>query len=191
MLIQGIPNEHDAQQDRKQITYTLPSAEMWPPIVRMRESPSILAEHGETGLRTWQAALVLGTYLSTNGRHFIEGKSIIELAGGLGFISILCVKHLGAKKVLLTDGSHTVINYAEENVEMNGSEDTVEGRVLKFGGLEIFDCLEDADGGGLHYDVLLGADMVSTISLSRAGLQIDPSLSPFRAQDRVLGSRPV
>ncbi|KAL9579644.1 MAG: hypothetical protein Q9212_004987 [Teloschistes hypoglaucus] len=163
MLTQSVPNEYDALQDRKQITYTLPSTEMWPPIIRMWESPSILAEDGETGLRTWQAALVLGTYLSTNGRHFIEGKSIIELAGGLGFISILGAKHLGAKKVLLTDGSHTVIKLAEGNVEMNGSEDIVEGRVLKFGGLEIMDCLEDTDdtdGGQLHYDVLLGADML-------------------------------
>ncbi|KAI4106009.1 MAG: hypothetical protein L6R37_002470, partial [Teloschistes peruensis] len=159
MLTQGVPNEYDALQDRKQVTYTLPRTEMLPPTVRMWELPSILAEDGETGLHTWQAALVLGTYLSTHGRHFIHGKSIMELAGGLGFISILCAKHLGAEKVLLTDGSPTIIKLAEGNVEMNGSEDMVERRVLKFGGLEVIDCLEDADGGELHYDVLLGADM--------------------------------
>ncbi|KAI4246692.1 MAG: hypothetical protein LQ352_006325 [Teloschistes flavicans] len=160
MLAQGVPNEYDASQDKKKVTYTLPTTEVWPPTIHMWESPSILAEDGETGLRTWQASLFLGTYLSTHGRHLVEGKSIFELAGGLGFISILCAKHLGAKKVLLTDGSPTVVRLAECNTLLNGSQNIVERRILEFGDLEVFDLLEDEDGGRIHYDLLLGADML-------------------------------
>ncbi|KAL8690129.1 MAG: hypothetical protein Q9218_004361 [Villophora microphyllina] len=160
MLVEGVPNEHNSAQEKKKITYTLPSIEMYPPVIHMWESPSVLAGDGETGLRTWQAALFLGTYLSTQGRHLVKGKSVIELAGGLGFVSILSAKHLGANKVLLTDGSETVVRLAERNVKLNQVEGSVEREVLQFGGLEVFDVLEDEQGGRNHYDLLLGADML-------------------------------
>lgn len=128
-----------------------------------------------TGFRTWEGCMHLATYLLTPpGQQHIQGKRVLELGAGTGFLSILCDKHLGAKHVLATDGDEQVVEALRENVSLNlskaqdGSETgstqdgrlPVDARVLRWG--------EDLAGtwieaGFSHekYHVVLGADIVS------------------------------
>ena len=62
------------------VTYTAPTTDLNAPTVVIYETPSVLASSGNTGLRTWEAALRLGTYLySDAGRSYVANASILEL----------------------------------------------------------------------------------------------------------------
>lgn len=151
-------------QEKCPVTYTAPVGEVDAPTVTILEAPFLLSCGGDSGNRTWAAALHLATYLFTDGRHYVENKSVLELGAGLGFLSILCGKHLGAKHVLITDGSEAVMDLAQGNVVLNGVEGVVETSVLKWGTSCIDDVLQD-ESGLTSYDLILGADIVSDLSI--------------------------
>ena len=145
------------------MTYTAPVSGLNAAQVTLLEAPSLLASSGTTGFRTWEAALFLGAYLSSPpGTHFIAGKSILELGAGTGFLSIFCAKHLGAQRVLATDGSQMVISDLKSNLHLNGLEvsELIQTAILQWGHALIggvADCRKDKRS----YDVVLGADVVS------------------------------
>ncbi|KAI4173737.1 MAG: hypothetical protein LQ343_002740 [Gyalolechia ehrenbergii] len=141
------------------VTYTVPVIEESPRTITMFEAPFLLSCGGDSGNRTWAAALHLATYLFTDGRHFVEGKSVLELGAGLGFLSILCGTHLGARHVLVTDGSEAVIDLAQGNVELNGVDGLVETSVLKWGDSRIDEVLVE-ESGMIWFDLVLGADIL-------------------------------
>lgn len=121
-----------------------------------------MASSGTTGLRTWEAALLLGTYLfSSAGNSIVQNKNIIELGAGTGFLSILCAKHLGAQYVLATDGSGQALNDLESNVFLNGFEGTevINAAVLIWGHMLNDEMLKGADEKR-SYDLVIGADVV-------------------------------
>ena len=131
------------------------------------ESRAILASSGTTGLRTWEAALHLGTYLcSEEGRKLIQGKSIIELGAGTGFLSILCAKHLRTKYVLATDGSGEVVDALGSNIYLNGLEGSrfINGTALIWGHT-LSDGVLNVTEGYETYDVILGADLVRCLPI--------------------------
>ncbi|KAL8727852.1 MAG: hypothetical protein Q9181_005558 [Wetmoreana brouardii] len=158
-VVQKTSEEAELIQRKNNVTYTVPSPESDAPTVMIVESPNLLAVGGDTGVRTWAAALFLATFLSTAGRHFVEGKTIIEIGAGLGFISVLCGKHLGAKHVLSTDGSSTVVGLAKSNIALNDVSGVVKAAVLEWGNPHIEEVLQEG-GESLHYDLALGADML-------------------------------
>ncbi|MCJ1280962.1 hypothetical protein MMC26_000280 [Xylographa opegraphella] len=126
------------------------------------EARALLASTGTTGLRTWEAALYLGTYLSaTEGRLLVENKTVIELGAGTGFISILCAKHLAANYVLATDGSGEVVDDMASNVYLNGLEGSgvIDSVVLKWGHV-LTDGIFESHNSNRIFDVALGADVV-------------------------------
>ena len=135
------------------------------PTITLLEARSLLGSSGDTGLRTWEAALRLGSFLCSNeGRNLIDGKDILELGAGSGFLSILCAKYLNARSVLATDGSGGVVDELKSNIYLIGLEDgrLIDGAFLKWG-----DVLAD---GALcsrehlyTYDLILGSDIVSLI----------------------------
>lgn len=146
------------------MTYTAPSFATDAPEVTLLEARSLLASSGTTGLRTWEAALLLGTYLfSSAGKHIVQNNNIIELGAGTGFLSILCAKHLGAKYVLATDGSGDVINDLESNIFLNGLEGTeaINAAILSWGHMLDDENLKGADENR-SYDLIIGADVVGT-----------------------------
>lgn len=146
------------------MTYTAPSFTTDAPEVTLLEARSLLASSGTTGLRTWEAALLLGTYLfSSTGRYNVQNKNIIELGAGTGFLSVLCAKHLGAKYVLATDGCGEVVNDLESNFFLNGLDGTevISAAVLSWGHMLTDDMLKGADGNR-SYDLVVGADVVGT-----------------------------
>lgn len=134
------------------------------PEVTLLEARSLLASSGTTGFRTWEAALLLGTYLfSPVGKHIVQNKNIIELGAGTGFLSILCATHLGAKYVLATDGSREVVDDLESNILLNGLEgsEVINAAFLSWGYMLNDEILKGADED-YSYDLVIGADVVGT-----------------------------
>jgi protein-lysine N-methyltransferase EEF2KMT len=171
-----LPEVASAQQ-KSYVTYTLPEdpkslRQQGEPLpaqdeltLTLLESRSVISASATTGLRTWEAALHLGTYLSLSdeGRDFIRGKRVLELGSGTGFLSILCAKHLGSMQVLATDGDPNVVEMLETNFFLNGLDgdrEHVEASVLKWGWALMGGVLETR-GEIRTWDVALGADVVS------------------------------
>lgn len=134
LLSTPIPSEATAAQQQSYVTYTLSSL---PPIfststslasqtptITILESASLLSGSGTTGLRTWEAALHLSTYISLNP-HLVSNKTILELGCGTGFISILCAKYLSAKHVLATDGSPETLTLMNTSLFLNNLTDAI------------------------------------------------------------------
>lgn len=141
----------DAYRERKQITTF--------------ESRGLIYGSGSTGFRTWEAALHLGTYLSSVSSDeplspaSIRGKRIVELGAGTGFVSLLCQKFLGAERVLMTDGNAKLVDvFNGPCLEQNGfvkGKDAIEGRQWLWG-----EPLS-TDGTEEQFDFACGADLVS------------------------------
>ena len=72
---------------------------------------------GTTGMKTWSAALSMTEYFCLNN-EFINGKVVLELGCGLGFLGLSCCVN-GAKEVVLTDLHPDVLARCEENVALN------------------------------------------------------------------------
>ena len=114
--------------------------------IMLLESHSVISVAGNTGQRTWEAALHLAAYLvseevtgskvskSTNvvSEH-IRGKHIVELGAGTGLVSMLCIKYLGARRVLVTDGDEDVVDALETNIILNRIDETGEVGKTKTG----------------------------------------------------------
>ena len=85
--------------------------------IYIKEQPNILVSGELTGLRTWEASLLLSEYLLSLP---LQGKSVLELGVGTGLSSIVASK-LGAK-VLSTDGSEQVIQKLQDHFALNSAE---------------------------------------------------------------------
>jgi predicted nicotinamide N-methyase len=121
------------------ITYSTPDGEVY-----IREQPSLIVASGTTGLRTWEASLLLSEWVLTQD---LTGKRILELGAGTGLVGILAAKR-GAK-VTATDGSEMVVSRLRKNYEMNLVNSTSE--VLWWG--EENELLEET------WDYIIGADI--------------------------------
>ena len=131
--------------------------------VTVSESRNVIAAYGTTGLRTWEAALHLATYLTTEeGSRLVRSRKVLELGAGTGLLSILCAKHLGAASVTATDGDESVIEALESNIFLNfpKSDSTVTCRPLKWGRTLTGSIFEE-EIEERPYDIVLGADIVS------------------------------
>ncbi|KAL8847678.1 MAG: hypothetical protein Q9221_007280 [Calogaya cf. arnoldii] len=159
MLAQKTNNETESIQEKRPVTYTAPVLGCNPPTVTILEAPNLLSSNGDTGNRTWDAALFLATFLLTKGRHFVQDKSVLELGAGLGFVSILCGKHLGAKHVLVTDASEAVLCTAQQNAELNEIDNIVKTSVLEWGTPDSEQVFRSGSGA-VSYDLILGADIL-------------------------------
>ncbi|MCJ1246949.1 hypothetical protein MMC30_004160 [Trapelia coarctata] len=150
-----------AAQQKQYVTYTLPESGLDRRTVTTLEARAVLASSGTTGLRTWEAALHLGTFLSSaNGLSIIKGRTVLELGAGTGFVSMLCATHLGAKYVLSTDGSGEVVEDIKANLCLNALERStlIDTTILKWGHA-LIDGFFDDSYGGQRFDVVLGADV--------------------------------
>ena len=164
LLAQPPMSEIDSVQQKSYVTYTAPIALSNPeaPAITLLEARSVLASSGNTGVRTWEAALRLGTYLcSEEGRKFIKGKAVLELGAGTGLLSILCAKQLQARYVLATDGSGEVVDVLRSNITLNGPEggSLIHTTVLQWGHANDCRALSSA-GNDQQYDLILAADIV-------------------------------
>ena len=167
LISSSLPSETSAVQQKSYVTFTcLPPISTddndKEPTITLLERRHLISGSLTTGFRTWEAALHLGSYLLTpHGRTLIEGKSVLELGAGTGFLSILAAKYLGAKHVSTTDGDEGVVEALRENMELNGLEEgKVSTEVLRWGG-ELDETWLREDFDVRPYDVVVGADIVS------------------------------
>ena len=65
----------------------------------------------------WEAGYLLGEFLLQNPTLFTN-KTIVELGSGVG-LSGLCLRHVNAKKVYLTDYMDQVMQNCQENMEIS------------------------------------------------------------------------
>lgn len=122
------------------ITYTIPQLGE----IYISEQPSLLVSGGTTGLRTWEASLLLSEWLLEQD---IQGKNILELGSGTGLAGIIAAKK--GSKVMATDGSERVVSTLRGNFKRN--DIAADTSVLWWG--EENDILER------KWDLILGADI--------------------------------
>lgn len=104
--------------------------------ITLLENHSVISVAGNTGQRTWEAALHLAAYLVSeesigikfsNATNFVgdhvRGKHILELGAGTGLVSILCSKYLGARVVQVTDGKESVVDALRTNIFLNETDE--------------------------------------------------------------------
>lgn len=183
LLATPLPSELAAAQQKSYVTYSpslldesvRPSAA--PHRVTLLESRNLISAAGTTGLRTWEAALHLGQYLCASP-SLIEGRRVLELGAGTGYLSILCAKFLGAAHVLASDGSDDVVASLPDNFFVNGlqeheqqqqgEEEGSEKKKKASGCIAALDLkwghglvgTEEAEwNGGRPVDLVLGADI--------------------------------
>ncbi|KAL2830084.1 putative methyltransferase-domain-containing protein [Aspergillus pseudoustus] len=132
------------------------------------ENRSLILASGTTGFRTWEAALHLGTFLSTTsiGKSLVAGKRVIELGAGTGFLSFLCAKHLRADNTLVTDRDPTLLEQIDDCIGKNGLEKTrIRTGIWEWGlPLQVPSfAVEDEDVAKrepIEFDIALGADLI-------------------------------
>lgn len=175
LLTSNVPSEADSAQQKAFVTYSYPlhsadDSATNEQAVTLLEARSVISGSGTTGLRTWEAALLLGSFLTAEvGRSLIEGKRVFELGAGTGVISILCAKHLRAAGVVATDGDEAVVDAIKTNLFLNGLDGNdslgcqVRTAALKWGWP--VDATAFSEDYGMEVpDILLGADVVSAPS---------------------------
>lgn len=167
-----LPESTHAQQ-KAYVTYAYPrqhsgGSDVEECSVTLLESRSVISSSGTTGLRTWEAALLLGQFLASDqGRAMIRDKRVLELGAGTGMLSILCAKHLDVSGIVSTDGDEAVVDAIKTNSFLNGldvneatSRTAVNTAALRWGWPVKADTFVEDYGMELP-DVLLGADVVS------------------------------
>ncbi|DAA79861.1 TPA_exp: Uncharacterized protein A8136_0634 [Trichophyton benhamiae CBS 112371] len=125
------------------------------------ENRGLILAAGTTGFRTWEAALHLGTFLSTQtGKEFISGKNVLELGAGTGLVSMYCSKSLGASRVIATDRDPALIANIQECISWNKlTSKKITASIWEWGTpLECPDNVQD-NGQRVSIDTALGADL--------------------------------
>ncbi|OCK81091.1 hypothetical protein K432DRAFT_296320 [Lepidopterella palustris CBS 459.81] len=168
LLSSKLPSESIAAQQRAFVTYTYPtctteSSASVERAITVFESRAVFSSSGTTGLRTWEAALHLGTFLTSEvGAKLIRGKNVLELGAGTGLLSILCARHLEASRVIATDGDEGVVDAIRTNIFLNGLENdedrSIESAILRWGWA--LDATSFSEDYGIEsLDVVIGADV--------------------------------
>lgn len=172
LLGASLPSESTSAQQKAYVTYHFPAplADDRRPKERpvtLLESRSVISSSRTTGLRTWEAALHLGTFLaSERGQSMVRGKKVLELGSGTGVLAILLAKHLEVSAVVATDGDEAVVDAIKTNSFLNGLDSDssmspmVRTAALRFG-WPISAATFSEDYGMDVPDVVLGADVVS------------------------------
>ncbi|KAL1963214.1 hypothetical protein VTN77DRAFT_8539 [Rasamsonia byssochlamydoides] len=181
LIAQPKPSALDAAQQLSYIKYTAPVAidddNDKRPYVITSESRGLILSSGTTGFRTWEAALHLGTFLSTpEGQSVVRGKRVIELGAGTGFLSLYCARHLVVENVTVTDRDPALISNIRDCLRRNQLRtDKIRPAIWEWGspldsssssnipGDESLTTFDVALGADLTYDVDIVPLLVSTI----------------------------
>ncbi|KAI8965222.1 putative methyltransferase-domain-containing protein [Daldinia sp. FL1419] len=161
-----LPSETTAAQQKSYVTYTLSllgnednAIVSTPAQITLLESRNLISASGTTGLRTWEAALHLGQFLSANP-SLVRDKKILELGSGTGYLSILCAKFLASPLAVASDGSDEVVANLPENFFLNGLQDSGRVRAMDVKwGHALVGTEDQYWNGGVPIDVVLGADI--------------------------------
>ena len=162
LLVQPKPSSLQQAQQLGYITYTAPPADRDSVPARTvitSESRGLILSSGTTGFRTWEAALHLGTYLasgSSQTQFSLQGKRILELGAGTGFLSLFIAKHLNPDIVVATDREPALIESITDCAERNRIR---EGILLP----GLWEWGTSSSFGDMEFDIALGADLVRSL----------------------------
>lgn len=122
----------------------------------IKEQRELLASHGTTGFRTWEAAMVFFYYVTSVNPDIIidivHSKKALELGCGTGFLGIFLSKILRNTQFCLTDGSNLVVDLCKENIQLNNVDNkTIDCKELLWG--------HQDDTKPEKYDFIFGADI--------------------------------
>lgn len=107
-------------------------------IISLKENHNKISQ-GTTGLNVWEAAIVLCEWSIFN-ETVIAGKHIIELGAGTGLSGLVIAKCCQPLSVTFTDGNDKVLEYLNENIEINfiqndngimGNNNTIIGKLMR------------------------------------------------------------
>lgn len=162
-LSQPKPSPLEEVQKLSYIKYTLPggvSCQKERSIITM-ENRGLILSSGTTGFRTWEAALHLGTYLSTpTGMTLIRGKNVVELGAGTGLVSMYCAKYLHANKVRATDRDPALISNIQHCVSLNHLDHQKIDACAWEWGTQLHSANYADNDMPYSLDIALGADLV-------------------------------
>lgn len=165
LLVLPLPSEFIAAQQKSYVTYTLSLLDQsdhpshLSAQITLLESRNLISAAGTTGLRTWEAALHLGQFLTTSP-SLIRAKNVLELGAGTGYLSILCAKFLAANLTIASDGSDDVVANLPENFFLNSLQGSkaIQAMDVKWG-YALLGTEDKHWNGGKPIDVVLGADI--------------------------------
>lgn len=170
LFVSSLPSEAESAQQKAYVTYAFPrpasDSTSNDRAVTLLEARSVISSSGTTGLRTWEAALLLGTYLaSEEGQVAIRGKRILEVGAGTGMLAILCAMHLDISGIVATDGDEAVVDAIKTNSFLNdldvGDSNKSVLRTAAFKWGRPVDATTFSEDYGMDPpEVLLGADVV-------------------------------
>jgi len=169
LIVSDLPSESTAVQQKEYVTFscstTTDEVDDADPTITLLERRHLISGSLTTGFRTWEASLHLGYYLlQPQNASLVDGKNVLEVGAGTGFLAILCAKHLKAKHVTATDGDEGVVEALKENAFLNNLDDErkVNASVLRWGhglkGSWVEDECEE-----FPYDLVVGADIVRVV----------------------------
>ncbi|GAB2246480.1 hypothetical protein Droror1_Dr00001973 [Drosera rotundifolia] len=121
-------------------------------VVPLRCSLNIL--DGDTGCFLWPSSLFMSEFILSH-RELFANKSCFEVGSGVGLVGV-CLEHVNASEVILTDGDLSTLSNLKLNLKMNQSRET-----------DLVKCIhlpwESAEHIHLQEftpDLILGADIV-------------------------------
>ncbi|KAL2824769.1 putative methyltransferase-domain-containing protein [Aspergillus cavernicola] len=156
------------------IKYTTPITHQDEPsrTIITSENRSLILSAGTTGFRTWEAALHLGTFLSTTdlGASLIANSRVLELGAGTGFLSFLAAKYLGAESVVVTDREPALIKQINDCIGKNKLErGRIQAGIWEWGmPLQVPSFSSESEENETRpvgFDVALGADLIYDVDL--------------------------
>ncbi|KAM3407086.1 hypothetical protein ACQJBY_000882 [Aegilops geniculata] len=118
---------------------------------------------GDTGCCLWPSSLFLSEFIVSFPELFAK-KCCFELGSGVGLVGV-CLNHVGASKVILTDGDASTLTNMKANMEMNNlyiedsqlvkeSKNKVECKYLSW------EEACESDLRDYQRDIVLGADII-------------------------------
>ncbi|CAH0721792.1 unnamed protein product, partial [Brenthis ino] len=148
-------------------------------IITIKETRNMVI-NGTTGLKTWEAALMLSDWSLCNKQLF-SNKKILELGSGVGFTGITIAKHCQIKSIIMSDCHAEVLKTIHENIQINfpnaiseeRSNATMYKSDTKMIGTLMLDWNEINDlSTCLIPDIIIGADIVYDPSILQALLNV-------------------
>ncbi|XP_062145385.1 uncharacterized protein LOC133852634 [Alnus glutinosa] len=120
---------------------------------------------GDTGCSVWPSSLFLSEFILSFPELF-SNKSCFEVGSGVGLVGI-CLAHVNASKVTLTDGDLSTLMNLKVNLESNNLSIETDGPERTTGDPNMVKCIHlpwesasEKELQDLRPDVVLGADII-------------------------------
>ncbi|KAK6124090.1 hypothetical protein DH2020_042175 [Rehmannia glutinosa] len=130
--------------------------------VQLRCSVNML--EGDTGCSIWPSSLFLSEFILSFPELFAN-KCCIEVGSGVGLVGI-CLSHVKASKVILSDGDFSTLANMKVNLELNHlrTGNQTSGNVLHQDMVQCvclpWESASEDDLRGFSPDIILGADVI-------------------------------